>query len=254
MNSRKMLYTGLFWVCVTLVVILSSSFVLAAGNSCTNDNACMEIACPNGGMVHEKCQNGICVLTTSCPTICPEIAQPVCGSVHVDCFRAPCPPLEKTFTNMCFLNGAHATFLHNGACDTNVIDTNIPVVIDTNEGTIIDTNTPPSEIDTNSDTNSVTNHTTDTNTININEYYKHAYYKCSNGKEFDFNANNACNSYGEWKTKSQKDCNSFRGRRYHFYFLPPIPPSPRIPVTKRLPRKDFQTAGHEKPTSGDQEV
>jgi hypothetical protein len=33
---------------------------------------------------------------------CIEIYQPVCGSVDVECFAAPCNPVNETFSNSCF--------------------------------------------------------------------------------------------------------------------------------------------------------
>lgn len=33
---------------------------------CSSDSDCMELVCPNGGFVHEKCNNGRCALTSKC--------------------------------------------------------------------------------------------------------------------------------------------------------------------------------------------
>lgn len=32
---------------------------------------------------------------------CIEIYQPVCAKVNVQCIKAPCPPIEQTFSNSC---------------------------------------------------------------------------------------------------------------------------------------------------------
>lgn len=48
--------------------------------------------------------------------MCPEIYQPVCGEVEVQCIRAPCPPLKQTFSNRCFADVAKAKNITSGAC------------------------------------------------------------------------------------------------------------------------------------------
>ena len=49
-------------------------------------------------------------------TICPDIYQPVCGSVVVECIKAPCPPLKQTFSNECDAKRNNAQDITNGAC------------------------------------------------------------------------------------------------------------------------------------------
>lgn len=50
------------------------------------------------------------------PMACPEIYQPVCGAQQVQCVRAPCYPVYKTYSNSCFLDADDATFIHEGEC------------------------------------------------------------------------------------------------------------------------------------------
>lgn len=48
---------------------------------------------------------------------CPEFYSPVCGEISVECFKKPCPKIQKTFPNTCYLNqNSQARFLHNGVC------------------------------------------------------------------------------------------------------------------------------------------
>jgi len=52
-------------------------------------------------------------------TACSMIYTPVCASVQVECIKAPCPPVEQTFSNTCVMNqNKLATFLHDGECTT----------------------------------------------------------------------------------------------------------------------------------------
>jgi hypothetical protein len=51
------------------------------------------------------------------PPLCTTEYNPVCGSVQVDCIRAPCPPIPETFSNICELKASpRATFLYGGVC------------------------------------------------------------------------------------------------------------------------------------------
>ena len=48
---------------------------------------------------------------------CPQVYEPVCGEIAVECITAPCPKIQKTFSNACFLKlNPRATFLHKGVC------------------------------------------------------------------------------------------------------------------------------------------
>ncbi len=49
---------------------------------------------------------------------CPEIYQPVCGKIEVQCITTPCDPVEQTFENDCFAKKAKATDIQKGACKT----------------------------------------------------------------------------------------------------------------------------------------
>ncbi len=70
----------------------------------------------------------LCVLLTGCANdntkiekkeniMCPQVYEPVCGEIAVECITAPCPKIQKTFSNACFLKlNPRATFLHKGVC------------------------------------------------------------------------------------------------------------------------------------------
>jgi len=49
-------------------------------------------------------------------TICTMEYAPVCGSVQVQCIKAPCPPIEQTFWNKCQMNANWAKFLYEWEC------------------------------------------------------------------------------------------------------------------------------------------
>ena len=51
-------------------------------------------------------------------TVCTMEYAPVCASVAVQCVKAPCPPVEQTFSNTCVMGSNKlATFLHDGECE-----------------------------------------------------------------------------------------------------------------------------------------
>ncbi len=53
------------------------------------------------------------------PTACTMEYAPVCASVAVQCIKAPCPPVQQTFSNRCMMNANKlATYLHDGECTT----------------------------------------------------------------------------------------------------------------------------------------
>jgi hypothetical protein len=47
---------------------------------------------------------------------CTKEYRPVCGKIQVQCIRAPCPPLDTTFSNRCEAENAGATDIREGAC------------------------------------------------------------------------------------------------------------------------------------------
>jgi len=86
--------------------------------------ACTEEAkiCPDGSAVGRTWPN--CAFAP-CPasagwtawTVCTADYTPVCASVAVQCIKAPCPPIEQTFSNKCMMNANKlAKFLYNGEC------------------------------------------------------------------------------------------------------------------------------------------
>ena len=50
------------------------------------------------------------------PIACPEIWAPVCGAQQVQCVRAPCYPVYKTYSSTCFLSAEKAVLIHEGEC------------------------------------------------------------------------------------------------------------------------------------------
>jgi len=50
-------------------------------------------------------------------SLCTQEYAPVCASVQVECIKAPCNPVEQTFSNLCMMNANKlTTFLHDGEC------------------------------------------------------------------------------------------------------------------------------------------
>lgn len=47
---------------------------------------------------------------------CTEDYSPVCAKKQVECIKAPCPPVEETYTNRCFAEQDGATNIESGAC------------------------------------------------------------------------------------------------------------------------------------------
>lgn len=47
---------------------------------------------------------------------CTREYMPVCGKVQVQCIKAPCPPIDTTFSNRCMAENAKATDIADGAC------------------------------------------------------------------------------------------------------------------------------------------
>ena len=51
------------------------------------------------------------------PTACTMEYAPVCASVQIQCIKAPCDPIEQTFSNKCVMGtNKLAKFLHDGEC------------------------------------------------------------------------------------------------------------------------------------------
>jgi len=49
--------------------------------------------------------------------VCPQVYDPVCAKVQVQCIKAPCPSYKKTFPNRCYMSkNKLATFLYYGEC------------------------------------------------------------------------------------------------------------------------------------------
>lgn len=61
-------------------------------------------------------------VTPPVPTIptdekpCTREYMPVCGEVQVQCIKAPCPPIQTTFSNRCEAENAGATNIVEGVC------------------------------------------------------------------------------------------------------------------------------------------
>jgi hypothetical protein len=51
------------------------------------------------------------------PAACTMDYNPVCASVQIQCIKAPCNPIQQTFSNLCVMKANPlTTFLHNGEC------------------------------------------------------------------------------------------------------------------------------------------
>lgn len=50
---------------------------------------------------------------------------PVCGSVQVQCIKAPCEPVKQTFSNSCMAKASGATDIQSGECKL----ANLPPVV-----------------------------------------------------------------------------------------------------------------------------
>jgi len=91
------------WIC-------GSSSDADSGNACTAEAK----ICPDGtavGRTGPKCEFAACPDTDkdqiSCTAesrqvdACAEILDPVCASVQIECIKAPCDPVNQTFSNAC---------------------------------------------------------------------------------------------------------------------------------------------------------
>lgn len=57
------------------------------------------------------------------PKACTMQYEPICAEVQVQCIKAPCFPIQETFSNKCEMaNNSLAKFLHEGACKDDTID------------------------------------------------------------------------------------------------------------------------------------
>lgn len=72
----------------------------------------------------------VAILLTACSTVpvetieyfdgdsvCPNVFQPVCGSIPVQCITAPCPPIQQSFANECLARLAGAVEVLDGVCE-----------------------------------------------------------------------------------------------------------------------------------------
>lgn len=56
--------------------------------------------------------------------VCTMEFAPVCAEVQVQCIKAPCNPIQQTFSNRCEMNkNKLAKFLHEGTCENEGVDT-----------------------------------------------------------------------------------------------------------------------------------
>jgi hypothetical protein len=103
-------------------------FVLVLLTACTNLQECNEYSvesCPNSCVVCPpcfECSSISCQTEAFCNNIgfdrdwydsvrpikcveradvCPDIYQPVCANVNVQCITTPCNPVQETFSNSC---------------------------------------------------------------------------------------------------------------------------------------------------------
>ncbi len=52
---------------------------------------------------------------------CTSEYKPVCGKLNIVCFKAPCPEIQKTFSNLCEMKKQGAIFLYNRECKTKIL-------------------------------------------------------------------------------------------------------------------------------------
>ncbi len=81
----------------------------------TYSNACAMRA-DGAKLVHQ----GVCGENEK-PTFCTMEYAPVCGEKQVQCVKAPCYPIQKTYSNQCMMNADNnpsmpVSFLHTGEC------------------------------------------------------------------------------------------------------------------------------------------
>nr|MDD3720796.1 DUF333 domain-containing protein [Candidatus Gracilibacteria bacterium] len=93
----------------TLTIVKDSS-----GNEsgvCTFTNG---VSCDEWAYFRGECSSGLDSGTKACT----KEYKPVCGEVQIQCIRAPCYPIQQTFSNKCEMeNNSLATFLHDGVCE-----------------------------------------------------------------------------------------------------------------------------------------
>lgn len=72
---------------------------------------------PDGRTCEERAYlRGECVFDDP-TTMCTMEYAPVCARVAIQCVKAPCEPIEQTFSNRCMMNANKlATYLHDGEC------------------------------------------------------------------------------------------------------------------------------------------
>lgn len=123
-----------------LMVILSVVVLVGCGNQGdTQQGGCVLMEDPDTGEVGcFGCSGGICIdpaqdwvesdstvhecmaTDNGCQlgpvTDCPREYDPVCASLQVQCVKAPCPPINTTFSNACEAQKEGARILYEGEC------------------------------------------------------------------------------------------------------------------------------------------
>lgn len=87
----------------------------------SENRACTKMACVNASGAILTGQTETCLAWTNDlptePVACTMEYAPVCASIQVQCFAAPCPAVQQTFGNACSMNAnPNATFLYTGEC------------------------------------------------------------------------------------------------------------------------------------------
>ncbi len=93
---------------------------------CGKDGQTYGNACAAWAAKVEIASQGECATSTPwvsqpepAPVACTKEYMPVCGSVNVQCIKAPCPAVQQTYGNMCMLRASGNTkVLYAGECIT----------------------------------------------------------------------------------------------------------------------------------------
>ena len=77
------------------------------------ENKTQRLECAkNSRVIYKECRANCKIIRQECI----QIYKPVCGEKEVQCIKAPCNPVNKTYGNKCLLEADKAKFLYEGEC------------------------------------------------------------------------------------------------------------------------------------------